>query len=243
MLGNITCIPALFTKKQSFDCLLRVLNPRNADVVTLPGHGRLHSMLPDERLDYPTVYQIVKEQLKEHTNEPDLYIGASYGGKLLLTLPEISYRPEIPLVMLDIAPIRYKKSNLLVICDFMLRHTVNNINGSINALPEIYHQIIRHNGSSGRWDCNPQLLYNNAGQLTMAPPRPALLIPNPTLILRSESSGYVSEKSIQNSYNKFLRDYRIITVPNAGHWLHMSHPEQCAIYIKKFLMNLKKRNN
>jgi pimeloyl-ACP methyl ester carboxylesterase len=47
----------------------------------------------------------------------------------------------------------------------------------------------------------------------------------PTLFIRGELSNYILDEDIDELENRFPDSY-VITIPNAGHWVHAEAPDQ-----------------
>lgn len=55
----------------------------------------------------------------------------------------------------------------------------------------------------------------------------------PTLFMRGANSDYIQDKD-KPDLEKYFPDYKLITIKNAGHWLHAEQPEAVAKTVKAF---------
>lgn len=55
----------------------------------------------------------------------------------------------------------------------------------------------------------------------------------PTLFMRGAHSDYIQDKD-KGDLEKYFPEYKLITIKNAGHWLHAEQPEAVAQTIKAF---------
>ena len=56
----------------------------------------------------------------------------------------------------------------------------------------------------------------------------------PTLFLRGDKSDYILDSDFETIYYHFP-EAQIITVPNAGHWLHAENPKEFYKEVQRFL--------
>ncbi|AGA76940.1 alpha/beta fold hydrolase [Echinicola vietnamensis] len=56
----------------------------------------------------------------------------------------------------------------------------------------------------------------------------------PTLFMRGANSDYIQEKD-KEDLEKYFPEYKLITIKNAGHWLHAEQPDAVVETIKAFL--------
>ncbi|MDN3668617.1 alpha/beta fold hydrolase [Echinicola jeungdonensis] len=57
---------------------------------------------------------------------------------------------------------------------------------------------------------------------------------NPTLFMRGANSDYIQDQD-KADLEKFFPDYKLISIKNAGHWLHAEQPAAVVATIKAFL--------
>ncbi|GGF35954.1 alpha/beta fold hydrolase [Echinicola rosea] len=56
----------------------------------------------------------------------------------------------------------------------------------------------------------------------------------PTLFMRGANSDYIQDKD-KEDLEKYFPEYKLITIKNAGHWLHAEQPDAVAATVKAFL--------
>jgi pimeloyl-ACP methyl ester carboxylesterase len=84
-----------------------------------------------------------------------------------------------------------------------------------------------------RWQINLAAIQENYGQLTaaVAGGRP---FARPTLFLRGEHSGYITDGDA-NEIERLFPDARLRTVRGAGHWVHAEAPGEFVSIVAEFL--------
>ncbi|MDO5646677.1 alpha/beta fold hydrolase [Paracoccus sp. (in: a-proteobacteria)] len=173
-------------------------------------------------------------------------VGHSMGGKasmvLALTHPELVRR----LVVMDIAPIAYGHSQTTHI-DAMesvdLSHLTRRSDADARLAERVPDPGIRAfllqnldlRAQPLEWRLNLRALREHMPQLVGWPDGlPAGTFPGKTLMLRGDRSDYVTTQG-EAAARHYFPQSRIVTLKNAGHWLHADSPEAVADTLFAFL--------
>jgi pimeloyl-ACP methyl ester carboxylesterase len=97
--------------------------------------------------------------------------------------------------------------------------------------------IERQPDGSYRWRLNIDSIENNIGNIMGGIPDANITINAPTLFFKGELSDYITEKDFP-LIEKIFPKAEIVTIRNAGHWLHARQPE---LFTQKTLEFLKDR--
>jgi esterase len=225
-------VHGLFSSTMSFMPLLKAL-PKcfKSYLIPLGGHQngtKLSSM----------TFEHMTDNLIRQTADlpvPDLLVGSSYGGKLLINgIMNDMFPKNIPLVLLDVAPIPYRSENTRLISEYMVNNSILSLQGSdfpleIRSILEDNYNIVE-----GSWSCDGALINENIKAVSGFVQKPTSPLTNPTLVLRGTKSLYVPESLIANRLNLFFDNYTIKNI-EAGHFLHREYPDICASEIFKFI--------
>ena len=215
-------------------------NYYNIIIPDIRNHGRSpHS----SEMNYNTMAKDVASLILSlrQKNEKFDVIGHSMGGKIALKLkllyPDLINR----CVIIDIAPTTYKLSDMHSrIADFCCS-SLDNIHNRIElnkAIDTIFNkgierQIILKNIShiegKFRWKINAKAILNSLDNIrSWEGPFPHKDIS----YIKGENSDYISQQII----NK-LSLSNVITIPNAGHMIHVDNPSILIYYINTILNN------
>ena len=173
----------------------------------------------------------------------DLLVGSSLGGKIVLDMAEQKYvSPDVPLVLLDIAPQRYSSQSLLNICDFMDAHPVSKFEDKAAAhaealchLPTVEQAtLLSDNWSYDGWLTQHEWLADNLRTLSRRPKLSKIC--NPTLIIWGNQSAY-AEASPKNKYADLFTDLRTVTV-EGSHYPHHTNPMNVRQFIDDWMSSI-----
>lgn len=201
-------------------------------LVPLAGH---HTGPCVSSMDWKTMTEKTCEQIQN----PSLLIGSSLGGKIIVDAVQRGMFPsDVPVVLLDIAPIAYRDAGTRGIAEFMINHTAQTHEDVCRAARKQYSDeitdIVMTNYDGTNWTCQADLIRDNAKTLSRLP-RQNMFIDNPTLLLKGEHSPYIPPK-YRPSQN--FRNAQMDTVPYAGHWVYLNSPLYCQDVIKKFVQQI-----
>ncbi|TJZ92879.1 alpha/beta fold hydrolase [Paracoccus gahaiensis] len=220
----------------------RLAETRRVVSVDLRNHG---DSPQGERADYPALAEDLADLIADLGGPVDL-VGHSMGGKaamvLALTRPDLVRR----LVVMDIAPLAYDHDQTGYI-DAMEALDL----GSVTRRSEADRQLAAHVPQPGIrafllqnldlkaappvWRLNLPVLRAAMGQITGWPEGlPAEAFPGKVMALRGAKSDYVDAAG-EDALRQFFPQVGIVTLKEAGHWLHADAPEAVAETLVAFL--------
>ncbi|EAQ42484.1 alpha/beta fold hydrolase [Polaribacter sp. MED152] len=176
----------------------------------------------------------------------DVYlIGHSMGGKTAMLFA--SKYPELvaKLIIVDISPKAYDPHHNAILAglnsiDFTLQNTRGKVDKQLSEyIPEFgVRQFLLKNvywKEKGVLDFrfNLQSLTENNPEVGKALPANATFS-KPTLFLRGEKSGYIIPEE-QMIINNHFPNHKVVTIKNAGHWLHAENPKDFYKEVCEFL--------
>jgi pimeloyl-ACP methyl ester carboxylesterase len=205
-------------------------------------HGR---SFHDDAFDYDLLVEDLYRYLAFHNLDNVNLLGHSMGGKVAMffavTFPELVSK----LVVADIAPRYYEPHHQDILAalnaiNFDLHNTRQKVE-EILALyikrPEVLQfllkNVYRKNNKVLDFRFNRESLTLNNIEVGEALPT-YTSYNGPTLFLRGEQSDYITEND-QASIKEHFPNSQLITVKNAGHWLHSDNPEHFFDEVVRFL--------
>ena len=195
---------------------------------------RNHGRSPHhEQFDYQSMADDVYRLIKAEGLDPIDLIGHSMGGKTAMTLAAMDQQLIKKLIVVDIGPKAYPVHHNAIIAA-MESLPINQLNSRREAdealtrdIPELgTRQFILKNLSrrqDGGYDWKVNLPVIKANIEEVGRPQAAEIIV-PTLFLRGERSDYIMDGDWANIEQQFPQS-ELITIPNAGHWIHAEQPQ------------------
>ncbi len=205
-------------------------------------HGRsFHS----DAFDYELMVEDLHHYIQQHQLEKVHLLGHSMGGKTVM-LFAVEY-PELvdKLIVADISPrmypphhhdildalnsIDFTKQTSRKLIDEKLAEKIPEIGVRQFLLKSIYWK------EKGQLDFrfNLQSLTENNDEVGVALPS-FTIFEGETLFLKGENSGYISSNE-EPIINAHFPNNRIVTIKNAGHWLHAENPKDFLKALEDFL--------
>ena len=228
-------------------------------LVDLPNHG--HSPWTD-RVDYLDMAELLASEL-EHLGEPVTLVGHSMGGKVAMQLA--LRRPELlrALVVVDVAPSEYpvqggrtddpdeEASPFAAYIDAMRTLDLDALEGRGQAdealqaaVPSrmvrsfLLQSLVREGTGEAkgwRWRLNLEALDRDLGELRGFPePTPGATFDGPVLWIAGANSTYVLPED-RARMDELFPATRLVTIKNAGHWVHSEQPEIFLQTLRLFL--------
>lgn len=210
----------------------RVAEERMVILVDLRDHGR--SPHTDE-INYELMAEDLARVMEDNWIHHADVLGHSMGGKAAMKLASIHPSLVSKLIIVDIGPgenhDRHTEIfNAMESVDLVNSHTRKEIEEyflhsihSISIVRFLMKNLARNKGSKGfRWKMNLPLLKKHFHDILA--PVELDHIDIPTLFVRGEESDYidsVQESIIKDHFNHF----KIVDIPNAGHWVHADQPD------------------
>lgn len=199
---------------------------------------------------YPEhTYALMAEDLKEFMDEQGIskvsLLGHSMGGK---TVMEFANRyPEMieKLIIADISAREYTWNYDTI---FSALHNVKldeveNRSDAEDMIREVIKEegmaqfllksLDRNPNGSYEWKMNLDVLYKNFDEVIKGIELQGSYA-FPTLVIRGANSKYVDDADLKEFKNHFT-NLTVVTIENAGHWLHAEAPKQFLEAIKSFL--------
>lgn len=212
-------------------------------LVDLPNHGR--SAWTDQ-VSYAQMADAVGDLLGGE-GEPLTLVGHSMGGKVAMALA--LQRPELVqrVCVIDIAPVRYQRlSSFANYVRGMRALDLGHLPDRAMAEKQLQRYVpeavvrgfllqnLRRDGHGWRWQMNLDLLGNHLDDLADWPDLHADPYPGPALWLAGARSDYIT-----SDYAPAMRDFfprvRLVTVKQAGHWVHSERPDVVVATLRKFM--------
>lgn len=239
----VILVHGLFGQGRNLGALARrIAKDRPVVTVDLRNHGESpHSA----EHDYPAMAADLAELIRDLGGRADV-AGHSMGGKtamvLALTHPELLRR----LVVMDIAPLAYShsQSHLIDAMQSLDLSTIERRSQADAALRELIPeagirafllQSLEIKPGQSKWRLNLPVLKERMSALVGWPSDlPRNSFHGPVMALAGAESDYVQAEG-QAALREYFPQVRIVTLKNAGHWLHADAPEAVANSLDAFL--------
>lgn len=237
----------LFGQSDNWNSLAKKFAENNLRVFTID--LRNHGLSPhSNEWSYEIMAEDLKEFIDEHQLVNPIILGHSMGGKVVmffeLMYPSVSSKS----IVADIAPRQYEPHHQSVL------QALNAVNfdeiGTRKEAEEIMSRYIDDFGTKQfllkniywtesasdkkmAWRFNLNVITEKILDIGKA------LIPGTsntkTLFIRGEKSNYVLDSDIPSVAQHFP-NYVLVTIPNAGHWVHAEQPQQFYDEVIKFIL-------
>lgn len=207
---------------------------------------RNHGRSPHtEDFDYSLLAEDLKNFMEGEGMSQATIIGHSMGGKTAMQFA-VSY-PEMvtSLIVVDIAPKAYEGGHQAIF-DALLAVDLEQVESRkmadeqlMTAIPDfgvrqfLLKNLTREKEGGYRWKMNLPVIYKNyqhiLNNILLDEP-----YTGPSLFIRGERSGYIKKTDdslIKDSFSKA----QVVTIPNAGHWVHAEAPKALLSEFKSFM--------
>ena len=205
-------------------------------------HGRsFHSDEFDLELLVEDLYAYIKNYNLQNVS----LLGHSMGGKVAMlfavTYPELVHK----LIVADISPRAYKPHHQQILAALnAVNFNIQNTRKKVEEVLKIYIQdqgVLQFLLKNVYWKEKGKLAYRfNLTSLTENYPEVGEALPSftefigETLFLKGEKSDYIT-KNDEALIKAHFENSKIVTVKNAGHWLHAENPIQFYTEVVTFL--------
>jgi pimeloyl-ACP methyl ester carboxylesterase len=206
---------------------------------------RNHGSSPHhEEWSYDVMAEDLAEFIELHKIKDPVLIGHSMGGKVVMKL--VNEQPDLvkKLVVVDISPRYYKPHhqhildamNDLDLASFESRQEADEaLKKSIKdwGIRQFLLKNIQRNKNGFEWKHNLALItkkIEEVGQSTM----PEWPVETPSLFIRGANSDYISNGDIDEIKSQYVNS-QVVTLKNAGHWIHAEQPEAFVKTITSFI--------
>ncbi len=205
-------------------------------------HGRsFHS----DEFDYELLVEDLNQYIQQNNLKKVHLLGHSMGGKVVMqfavTYPELVHK----LIVADIAPKYYKPHHEYILA------ALNSVNFSLHntrkKVEEVLKIDVKEKGviqfllKNVYWKSKGELAYRfNLQSLTDNNSEVGDALPSfthfdgETLFLSGENSNYITKEDLPLIHVHFANS-EVVTVKNAGHWLHTENPTQFFNEVVSFL--------
>ncbi len=205
-------------------------------------HGRsFHS----NEFDYELLVEDLYNYIQHFSLKNVILLGHSMGGKVAMqfavTYPEFIYK----LIVADISPKYYKPHHEYILAALnSINFSLHNTRKKVEDALKIYIKeegILQFLLKNVYWQSKGKLAYRfNLASLTENNSEVGEALPSfthfdgKTLFLSGENSQYITKDDIPLISAHFSNS-KIVTVKNAGHWLHAENPTQFYSEVVRFL--------
>jgi pimeloyl-ACP methyl ester carboxylesterase len=241
---TLVIMHGLFGSLRNWQTLSKRL-AENFSVITvdLRNHG---DSFHDPQMDYRVMAgDIIR--LLDHLELSSAHIlGHSMGGKVAMTAANLNPQRVDKLIVADIAPVRYLHDYEHLIEPVMQldlssvrnrKQVDQELSDAITdvGLRQFMVQNLVIEQGQARWKTNWQAIKDNMKAIVGFESINNWQIHNPALFLRGADSNYVMDMSLQKIKRHFL-NCQVITIEQAGHWLHAQQPEAFYQHVHRFLI-------
>ncbi|WP_313806552.1 alpha/beta fold hydrolase [Flavobacterium sp.] len=209
---------------------------------------RNHGKSPhSEEFSYQMMVQDIVDYCQQHNLQKVNLLGHSMGGKIVMFFA--TQFPEMveKLIVADIGPKYYAPHHQKILAgltavDFSLQPSRSEVEATLS-------QYISDFGTKQfllknlYWETPGQLafrfnldVFNRKIETIGEALSFEATFLNPTLFLRGDKSDYILDSDFETLYHHFP-EAEIVTVRNAGHWLHAENPKDFFDYVANYLKN------
>lgn len=208
---------------------------------------RNHGLSPhSDEWTYDAMADDLKEFINDHNLKDPILLGHSMGGKTVMFF-ELKY-PGIAkqIIVVDIAPRAYGAHHDSVLkalnaVDFSSIKTRKEAEAVMNEyihdfgtkqflLKNIYWKDNANNVMD--WRFNLKVIDKEYANVGVEVPNGSSTIE--TLFIRGENSNYITDTDLA-AIEKRFPNYKLVTIPNSGHWIHAEKPNEFFEEVMKFI--------
>lgn len=237
--SSLVFIHGLFGSLSNLGMLARAFEEKYHVVqIDLRNHGKSKHV---ESMDYLEMAQDVLDTLDHLKVDKFSVIGHSMGAKVAMKMTEIAENRLEQLVVLDMAPVAYQQNHHDQI--FKALFAVNEADvSSRKEATEIMNYYISEAGvimfllkswSQGQWLFNVNTLSNSYPEILSWKDVP--IWQQQTLFIRGGNSEYISKPEHFSAIEQQFSQHQLITIEDAGHWLHAEKTDKVVSVIQNFL--------
>jgi pimeloyl-ACP methyl ester carboxylesterase len=213
-------------------------------VVTLDLRNHGHSS-HDPIMSYPTMAEDVLEFLDQKNLAPAHLLGHSMGGKVAMQVASSRPQSVDKLIVVDIAPKNYPASHEITLAalrtlDLRSFKSFGEIDAALaRQIPSatirqfLMKNLTRQRDGGFRWRIDLQAITNNYLELTKTI-APKHTFAKPACFIRGGRSEYLQDEDFPLIKKIFPRAI-FVTIPHAGHWVHVDAAEDFFKTVTDFL--------
>ncbi len=206
---------------------------------------RNHGKSPHSEVHtYSAMVSDLIEFFDEHHIDQAHLIGHSMGGKVAMQFAISHSARVLKLILVDISPRSYESGHD-VIFEALMQIDLSKIKKREEAEVMLSEKI--HDAAVRRfllknldrvesgfvWKMNLDGFYRNYENINV-PIQSDSEIDIPTILIRGAKSNYVQESDLK-TFREIFPSTKLVTIPNAGHWVHADAPDKFYEVVKKEL--------
>jgi pimeloyl-ACP methyl ester carboxylesterase len=210
---------------------------------------RNHGNSPQSHLmNFQVMAEDLLEFIRDHDLSPAHLLGHSLGGKVAMQTA-LTFPAELSkLILVDIAPKEYPPSHESILTalakidldEIQSRQEADStLAETIDERPIrqfLLKNLIRTDEGRYAWQMNLKGLRENYHLLTKnIEHQPYTRFTRPALFIRGERSSYINPTEDETRILDLFPKAEIITIPNAGHWVHADAPDAVFDAVVEFL--------
>jgi esterase len=246
---RVAFLHGLFGQGKNFTTVAKALRDScRVTLLDLPNHGRSGWT---ERFSYPEAAEAIGSRLAAASPDAVNLIGHSMGGKVAMLLalrqPEFVDR----LCVVDVSPVRYPTMSTFGgyvrgLRSVDLDRLPDRATADAVLRPYVPDDVVRGfllqnlrreqtpEGPRWRWQLNLDLLGDRLAEIGDWPDLQAPPYDGPVLWVAGANSDYILPEHGPAMRRLFPR-VQLVTVKNAGHWIHSEQPEIFLAILRRFL--------
>ncbi|WKN44548.1 alpha/beta fold hydrolase [Tunicatimonas pelagia] len=207
---------------------------------------RNHGLSPHSNtFDYPAMAEDLHEFIQQHQLESPIILGHSMGGKAAMFYATTHPNEFDKLIVVDIAPRSYPVHHQHILSamsgvDLASASSRRDIEDQLKPhLPDfgvrqfIMKNLKREDNNSFSWKLNLSAIQDNIENVGVAVDT-AAPVEKTVLFVRGEKSDYIRPED-EALIQQIFPQASVITIENAGHWVHAEQPEALYKALMKFL--------
>lgn len=205
-------------------------------------HGRSPHV---EHQDYPSMAADLHAFMEQQGIYTSHLLGHSMGGKTVMEFA-LEYPDQVDkLIVVDIAPKTYSGGHdqifkALFAVDLQAIHSRQEAEAILRSyIPEdgviqfLLKNLSRDKTGGFEWKMNLPVLHQYYPEILAAPVAKGYFT-GETLFIRGGKSDYIQDADLP-AVRSYFPNFKLETVPNAGHWVHAEAPEALLKLVQEFL--------
>jgi pimeloyl-ACP methyl ester carboxylesterase len=237
----------LFGQSDNWNTLAKQFSEQNFEVFTID--LRNHGLSPHHQVwDYEVMASDIYEFIHDYNIQHPILLGHSMGGKVAMNFA-LNYDDLLldKLIVADIAPVQYPAHHHEVL------HALNAVDfNQVTTRKDIEEILSKSISDFGTrqfllkniyWENSAENKLNWRFKLKVIPEKYHEILSEVnhksslvnSLFIRGEKSNYILDEHIDGITERFPNS-KLITIPNAGHWVHAEQPKLFFDEVMKFIL-------